>query len=392
MPEIYPAFPDRLVMKNILVLSGGTGFRRIHIALVRRGYQVSRIVPVCDNGGSSRSLRDFFNLMPVGDIRHALMTQAHGEGQVGAVVRLFNWRLPKTSDQSLLQQELRRFVDGQHPLIQKIEQSLRFVILNYLQQFYEKIHDDLDLSYGCIGNFVLVGAYLAHRKDMNTAIYVFRQLCSISGNVWPGSLDNDLHLVATLEDGQIIHGQSAITTLNRQQTGAKIVRIQVENLQGPVSQPASNPMFIEAIEQADMIIYGPGSFFTSVLPHLMLDKVAQTIASRNIPRIFIANMLQDNETYGYSVQGLMDFLQKTVAPWTAPEQQSLSCHISHLLVNQNYSLNQRDIYQRQYLTAGSLERSTTQGIQLVYEDMESPWNRGEHDEDWIVDFIDNIYR
>ena len=375
---------------NLVTFSGGSGFRNINISLARRQQFITRVVPVCDNGGSSRILRDFFQVMPIGDIRQALMTQAHGEGRVGAVVKLFNWRLPQTTKADLLRRELSRFVNAAHPLMQEIEQSLRHVIVNYLQQFFAQLDTSFDLSYGSIGNFVLMGAYLAHNRDINTAIFVFRQLCSIQGNVWPTTLHNELHLHALLADNTLIQGQSRITRLDRAQQTSPVDKIYFANVASnkalDTKQVNANPMVLDALEQADMIVYGPGSFFTSVMPHIMITNIVNTIQKNNIPKVFIANMLHDSESFGYTLAHLIDIFVHT-ANHILGQHLPARRYITHILVNRNYA---NELYQRNhqpYLPAGNLDQLQNQGVEIIREDMESPWRRGLHDEDHISDLL-----
>lgn len=378
---------------KVLAFSGGTGFREINMALALRTQNVTRVVPIWDNGGSSKALRESFQLMPVGDIRHALMTQAHGEGRVGSVVKLFNWRLSGSGEKSLLKKELDSFVQYQHPLIGNVEQSLGHVIITYLRQFADCMPEDMDLRNGSIGNFVLVGAYLAHNKDLNTAIYVFRQLCSIQGNVWPVSLHNHLHINAILENHRIIAGQENTTRLDREHIKEKIERIifnrteEVDvggNLQHTTAQ--ANPIVVDALKKAQVIVYGPGSFFTSILPHIMVEGIADEISNLDIPKVFIGNLLEDNESHGYTLDQLVDIFVNTANQYSKKER-SADKYISHILVNQSHAISEHTLNDRRYLKAGDIQRLTQQGMSIIIDDLESPWKRGQHDANWIADFL-----
>ena len=384
---------NRTKSRKLLVFSGGTGFREINMSLARRGNDITRIVPVCDNGGSSKVLRQHFNVIPIGDIRHALMTQAHGEGRVGSVVKLFNWRLSGSGTDKLLKKELNSFITNQHPLISNIEKSLGNVIVNYLNQFSALLPPDMELRNGSIGNFVLLGAYFAHNKDINTAIYVFRQLCSIQGNVWPVSLDNDLHLQAALDNGDTIFGQANTTNIDRSKYAAKIDHIlfshsdEKTEIIRPHVTASANPIVIEAIKTADIIVYGPGSFFTSLLPHIMTGSIAQEIAKLNIPKIFIGNILEDDESYGYDLEQMVRHFVTTANQYSS-QVQPINKYISHLLVNKSHSLNEHTTNNHFYLKMGeNINAFDQQGIELVIDDMESPWKRGQHDADWIADYL-----
>ena len=108
-------------MKRIVMFGGGSGSRDITMALCRQRYEVTRVVPAWDSGGSSRALRAALGILAMGDIRQALMTMAHGEGRVSSVVRFFNARLSETSSQPDLLAEFDFYVSGAHPLLATME-------------------------------------------------------------------------------------------------------------------------------------------------------------------------------------------------------------------------------------------------------------------------------
>ncbi len=379
---------DKSQSLHIVTFTGGSGFRDINMALSKNTYNITRIVPIWDNGGSSKALREHFNMLPVGDIRHALMTEAHAEGKAGHVVKLFNWRLSDTGTQAQLEQELQRFIDIEHPLIEAVEQSLRDVITTYLKAFYGHLATatSMDLRNGSIGNFILVGAYLAHDCNINTAIYVFRQLCSIHGNVWPVSLINCLHINAVLSDNRVIYGQSATTLLNRKENKQKIeciffsdTLVATKNATDHTHIDARiNPVLPNIITQADVISYGPGSFFTSVLPHIMVEGVSDTIAKINKPKLFICNLLEDNESYQYNLEELIEIFV-TAANHYAKIKRPINKYITHILVHKISTFSNHTINGKPYLAMGNLQRFNKQGIRLIIDDFENPWKRGYHD-------------
>lgn len=384
---------DTLAECHVVVFAGGTGFREINIELSSRIRTVSRIVPIWDNGGSSRVLREPFSVIPVGDVRHALMAMAHGEGRVGQVVKLFNWRLPDAGSEDELRSELSQFVRGQHPLIASIEPSLKDVIVTYLQWFESKLPTSIDLKHGSIGNFVLVGAYLAHAKNMNTAIYVFRQLCSIHGNIWPVSLQSGLHIGVCLEDGQAIVGQAEVTNLDRNRHREKIETIfftqDVAGRQPPVPpvRTEANPLVLEALKTADVVVFGPGSFFTSILPHLMVDGVVDMIASLDVPKVLVGNMMESSETYNWTLEGLVDTLLNTAHEY-ASTKRSAHKYVTHILANDSSRLGFLPSAGRRYLPLGKgLERFASEGVTILTADFVDPWRRGYHDPRCIAELI-----
>ena len=199
-------------MKRIVLFSGGSACRTINLALCGNAH-LTRVVPGWDSGGSSKIIREKVGLLAVGDLRQALMTMAHGEGRAGDVVKICNARLSRNLGMEVARSEFLFYSEGRHPLLERMHPGLRGAILNYLKTFASTVGSDFDFRNGSIGNFILAGACLAHNGDINTAVFVFRKLCSIVGDVWTSSLENDLFLTAMLKNGEGIEQQDAITKL-----------------------------------------------------------------------------------------------------------------------------------------------------------------------------------
>lgn len=380
---------------RLITFAGGTGFRDINIALAGSRYEIVRVVPVWDNGGSSKQLRRSLQVMPIGDIRHALMTMAHGEERVSSVVKLFNARLPEDGNDVELRRELSRFTGGSHPMIENVDPNLREVIVNYLRTFEDKLPEGLDLRYGSIGNFVLVGAYLSHGENINTAIYVFRQLCSIKGGVYPVSLRNDLHVGVELENGKVVTGQERVTNLDRTEHRSRIMNTFFTNNLND-SKPAdplkvsANPLVLESMRSADVVIFGPGSFFTSVLPHIMIEGVADELASLDVPKVLIGNMLEHVEGYDYtSVELAKLFL--TTCNNAASVERAPNKYLTHFLINDPSNTARQSLLGTRYLQIGErLDKLVDSRIQCLQKDYEDFWRRGFHNASMVASFLPRL--
>ncbi|MFM7561018.1 uridine diphosphate-N-acetylglucosamine-binding protein YvcK, partial [Cylindrospermopsis raciborskii] len=127
--------------------------------------------------------------------------------------------------------------------------------------------------------------------DLERAVAASSKVLAVRGQVLPATL-SDVRLWAEMADGRRIEGESSIP-----KAGGKIVKIGCI----PANPPAI-PAAIKAIRNADYIIIGPGSLYTSLIPNLLVPEITQAIASANVPRIYICNiMTQPGETEGYSV-------------------------------------------------------------------------------------------
>jgi uncharacterized cofD-like protein len=231
------------------------------------------IVTVTDDGGSSGRLRRENRILPPGDIRNCMVALSKDEALLG---RLFQYR----------------FKAG-HGLIG---------------------HN--------FGNLFL--AALTHiTGDFAEAIRVSSQVLAIRGRIFPSTLAN-VHLVATLENGKIVHGETKITASNS--------RIKKIALSEPDVRPL--PLALEAIRKADLILLGPGSLYTSILPNLLIPEIAAAIVKSKAPRVYVANLMtQPGETAGYALadhlralrqHGLPADSRRRVIDYVVANRQSIS--------------------------------------------------------------------
>lgn len=366
---------------RIVLFSGGTACRSINIALSRHGARVTRIVPAWDSGGSSQGIREAFSMLPVGDIRQGLMTMAHGEGRVGDVVKIFNARLSSTLGNAEARSEFLYYAIGSYPLLQRMAPEMREAVLNYLNHFAERVPERFDYRNGSIGNFILAGAYLSLNSDINAAIGVFRELCAIEGRVWPVSIAPDLRLEADLRGGKHLVGQHLVTALDDEDS---LVGIESISLHANDRRPAANPAITESLAEADAIVFGPGSFFTSILPHLLVDGVVQAIATnRRAPRIFIGNILECSETRG---RDLSDLLSVFLATWRGDSHRRRG--ITHVLSNRELFPFAKTVGRHRYLREGSLEAlSRRERLAWVSGEFEDAWTRGQHDGEEVANAL-----
>lgn len=226
---------------KIVVVGGGTGLSTLLRGLKHYSSNITAIVTVADDGGSSGRLRRENGVLPPGDIRNCLSALAAEEK---LLTELFKYR----------------FRAGK------------------------------GLEGHSFGNLFLT-AMTDITGDLERAIAASSQVLAVRGEVLPATLC-DVNLWAELADGRRITGESSIS-----EAGGKIVKIGCI----PANPPAL-PKALQAIEEADFIILGPGSLYTSVIPNLLVPQITEAIARRNIPKIYVCNiMTQPGETQDYTV-------------------------------------------------------------------------------------------
>jgi uncharacterized cofD-like protein len=293
---------------------------------------------------------------------------AYAEGQAGDVVRIFNARLSETGTPADIARELAFYSEGSHPVLKTMKRDMADAILRYLRIFIAAAGKDFDWRRGSIGNFILSGAVLAEDGDINAAIMAFRSLCGISGNVWPVSTSHDLTLRAELNDGRRIEEQHLITAMNDADAlvGIRAISIGVA---------AANPKALAAIVAADAIVYGPGSFYTSVLPHLLVEGVATTVASSPAPKILIGNMLEDGETRGLALDEMAARLRR------AGQGRPI---LTHILAHEGAVPVARVVGASRFVASIG---SAMPDIEVIARDFEDPWHRGQHDAGLVTSVI-----
>jgi len=234
---------------GIVAIGGGTGLpavlRGLRHAADARGWKdqtdhVTAVVTVMDDGGSSGQLRRSLGILPPGDIRNCLSALVRSPSSLSSIL---HDRLPGEGT-----------LDG-HP----------------------------------IGN-LLLAALTTSEGDFLRAVRTLGAQIGISGRVLPATLEN-VHLTAAFQDGAAVRGESAITA-----RGGRIRRVTLERPVRPL------PDTIEAILNADLIVVGPGSLYTSILPNLLVDGIAATLSAVTAPRVYVANLMTEpGETDGYSL-------------------------------------------------------------------------------------------
>ena len=226
-----------------VAIGGGTGLSTMLRGLKRHTNNLTAIVTVADDGGGSGVLRQELGMLPPGDIRNCLEALANVEPLMNELLHY-------------------RFTEG----------SLRG------QSF---------------GNLFLA-ALNGISDSFDQAVSRMSQVLAITGTVLPVTT-TDVQLEAEFENGAKVLGESKIFYCKKRED-CRIRRVRLIPERPPALEPA-----IEAIEAADMILLGPGSLYTSIIPNLLVDGIAQAILRSDALKIYIANvMTQEGETEGYS--------------------------------------------------------------------------------------------
>lgn len=236
---------------KIVVIGGGTGLSNLLRGLKAHTSNLSAIVTVADDGGSSGRLRKDFQMIAPGDLRNCLVALAEQEG---VMENLFRYRFEGNNE----------------------------------------------LSGHSFGNLFITALAQVYDGDVEEALEAASKLLRVRGRVIPSSTEL-IKLSAEMMDGSIVDGESNIP-----HSGKPIRRV----FSTPTN-PKPEGAALQAIDEADVIILGPGSLYTSIIPNLLTDKFADHVRASKANKIYIANvMTQPGETSGYSladhVQAIID--------------------------------------------------------------------------------------
>ena len=169
----------------------------------------------------------------------------------------------------------------------------------FLGFFRGQMPDDFDSRGASVGNLILTGGYFNHDRQIEPALYLFSRLVEARGTVRP-VINDDLHLVAELEDGTILRGQHMITGKEVETIRSPVRKVwltaDLDELV-PAEAPVSDNMR-ELIASADLICYPMGSFYTSVMANLLPMGVGAAVAEARCPKIYIPSLGDDPEALG----------------------------------------------------------------------------------------------
>ncbi len=250
-------------LKNIVVIGGGTGLSTLLKGLNSKNVNLTAIVSVADDGGSTGRLRTDYEIVAPGDVRNCMNSlMPHAE--------------PK------------------------------------MQEFLNYRFKSGELKGHTVGNIMLT-AFSEMTESFDEAVKIMSEMLNLSGTVLPVT-NEDVHLSALLSDGRVIKGESNIGKYR--EDGSEIVKVSIDK---PDAKAA--PGVVDAILNADAVVLGPGSLYTSIIPNLLVPEVLDALKKTCAKKIYVCNvMTEPGETDDYtacdhleaieshSYRGIADFM------------------------------------------------------------------------------------
>ncbi|HLH74527.1 MAG TPA: gluconeogenesis factor YvcK family protein [Chloroflexota bacterium] len=305
---------------KIVAIGGGTGLSTLLRGLKEHTDNLTAIVTVADDGGSSGRLRGDLGILPPGDFRQCLVALAGAEP---LMTRLFQ----------------HRFTEGK------------------------------DLEGHSFGN-LFIAAMTEITGNFELALRESSKVLAVRGQIIPSTLEN-LTLCAEYEDGMIAHGESAIPKAHK-----RVRRTFLDP-----SHPAAYPDAIRAILDADLIVIGPGSLYTSVLPNLLVEDISRAIRGSRAPvKVYVCNVATEaGETDDFFVADYIRAFEEHVGPKL----------FDFVLVNSNLNVNlPQSSHARLVMLADQVANS---GYAVVMADVIDPIEPRRHNPKKLADSLLKLY-
>ncbi|MDP3954115.1 MAG: YvcK family protein [bacterium] len=242
--------------KSVVVIGGGTGVYAVLTSLKNKGVDLSAIVSMCDDGGSTGKLRDDYGTLPPGDIRRSLIALSSADKDLR---KLFKYR----------------FENG-----------------------HFKGHS--------FGNLFLTACEMSEGNFKN-AIKMASRVLNVQGKVIPVTLTK-VTLCGQLGNGAVVRGETNID-IPKHNPDEKIVRLFTE------PKARANPEALSAIRTADVLIVGPGDLKTSILPNFLMKGLPEAISRSRAKKIYVCNLMTKyGETNNYTAADFINEVEDYIGP------------------------------------------------------------------------------
>lgn len=237
-------------MKNVVVFGGGTGLSHLLSGLKLFPVNVTAVISVADNGRSTGTLKRELNIPAVGDIGKVMLTMANGDQEL---IDLLSYRFKNPSLEN-------------HPI-----------------------------------RNILMAALIYQKGNLTDAIDFMCRLLKINGRILPNTEDK-VELVGIMEDGTKIVGEENITYSDK-----KIKELKYDK------KFNVNEEVLKSIKNADLIIFSPGSLYTSILPHIIVEEIKDAINKSKAKKMYVCNLFtQPGETDDFKVSDHIKVIEKYI--------------------------------------------------------------------------------
>ena len=308
---------------RVVTMGGGTGMSVLLRGLKEYTTNLTAVVTVADDGGSSGRLRRELGVIPPGDVRNCIAALADAEP---LMTKLFQYRFPDSSGEGL------------------------------------KGHS--------FGNLFIV-ALSEITGSMEEAIHETSRVLAVRGQILPSTLE-DVTLVARTREGRSIRGESKISSANSE----------IRELALEPAIPAAYPDAVNAVRNADLIVVGPGSLYTSVLPNLLVRDIRIAFQESTAMKLYVCNVAtQHGETEHFSVEDHEAAIREHIGGGP----------FDFVIANTNLVSHHPEQWLSEPVRLARSEESEIDGARIIAADVIDERNRYRHDPQKLADVILNLY-
>ena len=306
---------------RVVAIGGGTGLSTLLRGLKEHTSNLTAIVTVADDGGSTGRLRQEFGVVAPGDLRQCIAALAESE-----------------------------------PLMSKL--------------FQYRFTEGTGLEGHSFGNLFIV-AMAEVTGNFETAIHEASRVLNVRGSILPSTLE-DVTLSARTHDDELVHGEHNIT-----EHGALI-----RDLYLNPADAEAHPDAVRAILDADLIVIGPGSLYTSVMPNLLVAGIQKALFQTSATKVFICNVAtQHGETDNFSVGDHIETLERHTGKGI----------LNAVIANNNIVQQLPEAWQSSAVPIAHDELRAFEGLRLVQADVVAEENRYRHDPDKLAATVMRLY-
>ncbi|MGE0600440.1 MAG: uridine diphosphate-N-acetylglucosamine-binding protein YvcK [Dehalococcoidia bacterium] len=306
---------------RVVAIGGGTGLSTLLRGLKDYTSNLTAIVTVADDGGSTGRLRQEFGVVAPGDLRQCIAALAEAE-----------------------------------PLMSKL--------------FQYRFTEGTGLEGHSFGNLFIV-AMAEVTGNFETAIHEASRVLNVRGSILPSTLE-DVTLSARTHEDEMVHGEHNIS-----ERGARI-----RDLYLNPAQAEAHPDAVRAILDADLIVIGPGSLYTSVLPNLLVSGIQKALFQTSATKVFICNVAtQHGETDNFSVGDHIETIERHTGKGI----------LNAVLANNNIATELPEAWHSDPVPISNEELRAFEGLRLVTADVVAEENRYRHDPEKLAASLMRLY-
>lgn len=402
-------------MIKVAIVNGGRGASLIIPKLIDKNFQVTSIVNAYDDGKSTGEIRKFFEMLGPSDIRKVQSLMIPQSGFAEEYKKLFDFRMGKNISNSDAIDEIKNFSSNNAKTIFNIRLDDIYVkgeIQKYLVAFIETLivfEKFLNIKFSfqdcSLMNCIYAGAFIHYKRDFDKTCVSFEKLFQLRGSVISSNTENKF-LVAIRENGDVLYSEAEIVELRSNVRIKKIFLLDAPLKPGSLDRLNDKEKFLflerrssfveinyrakTVLQNADIIIYSPGTQHSSLFPTYITRGFSKSIAeNKDALKVFITNIGEDYETIEYKASDFINSAYRYLNNNNDLLHYPMAELISYNFVNDpqikkgkslsNYVLN-------------DFSKDQSRDFKLILENFESDINPGKHDGDKIIQLLNDIYR